>query len=249
MGLQLPLARRRQDARDHSHHRDRAGRSQRADGSSRRDARQGLSAEGRQSRRRPAPGRRGRAGGRDPAADVEREGGRVRRLSVARGASQRRPERGDGRPARLRRRQSGRGPRGRRDAPCSASRARRPRNDAYRHGPAMGPAERLAAAAISGDQGSERLWRTGARARDRPALDRDQRARLRGLGRPGREVRRRSRSRRGAGGRARRRIRAAGRLRLDQWRARRADGRISRPRRQGARDSRLSLNPRRSPDG
>ena len=86
------------------------------------------------------------------------------RLSVARGASRRRLERGDGRPARLRPRQSGRGPRARRDAPRAASRARRPRNDARRHRPAMGPAERLAAAAISGDQGAERLWRTGARA-------------------------------------------------------------------------------------
>ena len=97
------------------------------------------------------------------------KGGFFADYSVARGASQRRLERGDGRPARLRPRQSGRGPRGRRDAPSAASRAGRPRNDARRHRPAMGPAERLAAAAISGDQGAERLWRDGSSRARSPA--------------------------------------------------------------------------------
>ena len=155
-------------------------------------------------------------------------------------------------PLALWRRQSEGGPRGRRDAPRPTSRARRPRNDARRHRPAMGPPERLGSAAISGDQGSERLRRTGACTRDCAPLDRHQRPRLCSLGRPGREVRCRARATRGSGGRPRRRIRVAGRVRLDQWRAGRADGRISRSRSQGAREHALAMRTvslQRSPDG
>ena len=110
MGLQLPLARRRQKSLVDPHDRYRAGRSQRPDVSSRTDACEGFSTE-RRCGQGPAvccSGREARRG--DPAADVERESGLLRRLSLAGGATERRFVGGGGGSALFRRRDAGRGP-------------------------------------------------------------------------------------------------------------------------------------------
>ena len=83
LGFQLALARRRQDACDHPHDRHRPRRSQRRDGSSGGDAREGLPAEGRRGRRASAE-RPTRTSAPTRSADCLWNGrGRVfRRLSV-----------------------------------------------------------------------------------------------------------------------------------------------------------------------
>ena len=99
---------------------------------------------------------------------MERRGRLFRRLSVGGGTSQRDVDRGDGGAARLRRREPGAGPRGCGHDPEAASRTRRSRHDARRDRPAVGPAQRLGAAAISRDRGPQSLRRAGPRARNRP---------------------------------------------------------------------------------
>ena len=159
--------------------------------------------------------RRAAQGGR-ATLSLGRATGRVHRLPLARGQAQRRAHRRDAAPlffglatqAQARRVAAG-GPR----PPAAAGRSR----DHHReHGPAMGCAQRLGAAAVDGGRGPEPLRRD--RRSPRPSRERWMAKVItayRSDRQAGREVQRRRRPGRGR----RRRVPDAGRLRLDQRRA------------------------------
>ena len=98
--------------------------------------------------------------------------------------------------------------------PRPSSRSGRCRHHRQPHRSAMGRAERLGAAAMDRGRGSASLRSDLSRDRNRFALARNCRARLRRLGPPRRKIRRRESEPQ----RRRRRIQAAGRLRLDERR-------------------------------